>query len=109
MKYKGNFHNKYTSESYHSFQFFKYHSFRGNTTGNYPYLFYGQNITNLNKSLITKYFKENGFITSAANDHCYIENTRTFHNLTFEEMYDHIFALCDPNNSHYNIIQLSKK
>lgn len=103
MKYKGNFHNKYTSESYHSFQFFKYHSFRGNTPGNYPYLFYGQNITNLNKSLITKYFKENGFITSAANDHCFIENTRTFHNLTFEEMYDHIFALCDPNNSHYNI------
>jgi len=103
MQYKGNFHNKYPTESFHSFQFFKYHSFLGFTGGNYPFLFYGQNQTDLNKSLITKYFKENGFITSAANDQCYIDNIRTFHNFTTEEMYDHIFALCDPNNSHINI------
>ena len=103
MKYKGSFHYKYPSENFHSFQFFKYHSFYGSTSGNYPFLFYGQNKTDLNKILITKFFKDNGFITSAANDYCYIDNTRTFHNLTQEEMYDHLLALCDPNNSHYNI------
>ena len=102
MKYQGGFHYKYPSENFHSFQFFKYHSFYGYTSVNYPFLFYGQNKTDVNKSLITKFFKENGFITSAANDYCYIDNTRTYHNLTLDEMYDHLLALCDPNNDHYN-------
>ena len=102
MPYKGSFHNKYPSQNFHSFQFFKYHSFNGYTTINYPFLFYGQNITDKNKSLITKYFKENGFITSAANDWCVKDNTRTYHNYTIEDMYDHILPLCDPNNGHFN-------
>ena len=103
MKYEGGFHYKYPSEKFHSFQFFKYHAFHGYTSVNYPYLFYGHNKTDLNKSLITKFFKENGFITSAANDYCYIDNVQTYHNFTIEDMYDHILALCDPNNPHYNV------
>ena len=102
MKYKGNFNHKYPTENFHSFQFFKYHSFYGYTSVNYPFLFYGKNKTDINKTLITKFFKENGFITSAANDYYYIDNTRTYHNLAIEEIYDHILALCDTNNPHYN-------
>ena len=46
---------KYLSEKFHSFQFFKYHSFKGHTAINYPFLFYGQNRTNLNKKSIKKF------------------------------------------------------
>ena len=102
MPYKGKFHSKYPSHNFHSFQFFKYHSFNGHTSINYPFLFYGQNGTDKNKSHITKYLKENGFITSAANDWCVKDNTRTYHNYTTEDMYDHILPLCDPNNGHFN-------
>ena len=42
MAYEGYYHAKYLSEKFHSFQFFKYHSFKGHTTINYPFLFYGQ-------------------------------------------------------------------
>ena len=103
MPYKGGFHQKYPSENFHSFQFFKYHSFKGHTTINYPFLFYGQNRTNLNKTFITKYLKENGFITSEAIDWCGIDNIRTFHNFTQEDIFDHIFSLCDPNNDYFNL------
>ena len=102
MSYKGGFHYKYPSENFHSFQFFKYHSFRGHTAINYPFLFFGQNRNNKNKVLITKFFKENGYITSEATDWCGIDNIRTFHNFTEKDMYDHLLALCDPNNDHYN-------
>ena len=102
MPYKGGFHDKYPSEIFHSFQFFKYHSFRGHTAINYPFLFYGQNRKNKNKSIITKFFKENGYITSEAIDWCGIDNIRTFHNFTVEDMYDHLLSLCDPNNDHFN-------
>ena len=103
MNYKGNFNYKYPSENFHSFQFFKYHSFNGYTLINFPFLFYGKNQTEINKSLVTKFFKENGFITSAAADWYFIDNIRTNHNFTQEDMYDHILLLCDPNNEHYNI------
>ena len=102
MPYKGGFNEYYPSENFHSFQFFKYHAFQGYTTVNFPFLFYGQNKTNNNKSLITKYFKENGYITSAANDWCVKDNTRTYHNYTTKDMYDHILPLCDPNNDNFN-------
>ena len=39
MDYKGNFNEKYPEENYHSFEFFKYHAFKGYTTVNYPLLF----------------------------------------------------------------------
>ena len=102
MSYKGAFHDKHPFEKFHSFQFFKYHSFKGYTTVNYPFLFYGQNRFNKNKTLITKFFKENGFITSVANDWCGIDNIKTYHNFSKEDIYDHIFLICDPNNEHYN-------
>ena len=82
MSYKGNFNSKYPSENFHSFQFFKYHSFNGYTGVNFPFLFYGKNKTETNKSLITKFFKENGFITSGAMDWHFIDNVRTYHNYT---------------------------
>ena len=103
MRYKGNFNSKYPSENFHSFQFFKYHSFNGYTGVNFPFLFYGKNHTETNKSLITKFFKENGFITSGAMDWYFIDNIRTYHNFTQEDMYDHLLLLCDPNNDHYSI------
>ena len=103
MPYKGSFHKKYSSENFHSFQFFKYYSFLGYTTINYPFLFYGQNCTSFNKSIITKFFKKNGFVTSEAIDFCGIDNIRTFHNFTEEDIYDHILPLCDPNNDHYSL------
>ena len=103
MSYKGGFHKKYPSENFHSFQFFKYYSFRGRTAINYPFLFYGQNRTSLNKSIITKFIKENGFVTSEAIDWCGIDNIRTYHNFTNEDIYDHLLSLCDPNNENFNL------
>ena len=41
MSYKGGFNPKYPEEKFHSFQFFKYHSFKYNTNGNFLPLFYG--------------------------------------------------------------------
>ena len=101
MSFKGNANNKYPSENFHSFQFFKYHSFKYHTRANYPILYYG-NKRNKNITLITKYLKENGFITCYCNDYCMKDNVKTFHNLSLSETYDHQFVLCDPNIDHYN-------
>jgi hypothetical protein len=54
ISYEGGFNEKYPEEKFHSFQFFKYHSFEGRTAGNYPRLFYGnkreaKNISRINK------------------------------------------------------------
>ena len=54
ISYEGGFNKKYPDEKFHSFQFFKYHSFEGRTAGNYPPLYYGnqieaKNITRINK------------------------------------------------------------
>ena len=103
MSYKGESHNKYPSENFHSFQFFKYHSFNGYTTVNYPFLFYGQRRTDKNKIAITKFFKENGFITCAANDWCIRDNIRAYHRYSFSDIYDHMLPLCDPNNENFNL------
>ena len=102
MSYKGNYNKKFPSENFHSFQFFKYHSFLYHTRDNYPLIFYGQP---RNESIvsITKYFKENGYVTSYSGDYCDKDNVRTFHNLTKEEVYDHQFIMCDPNAPHYNL------
>jgi len=103
MQNKGAFHDKYPNENFHSFQFFKYYSFGGFTTVNFPFLFYGKKRSNKNKILITKFFKENGFITCGANDWCGIDNIRAYHNFSKDDIYDHIFPICDPNNEHYNL------
>ena len=97
ISYKGGFNEKYPEENYHSFQFFKYYAFEKFTSNNWPLLFYGQKKENKNKNLYTKFFKENGYIISSANDFCDKENTRTLHNLTLAETFDHQLMMCDPN------------
>ena len=103
ISYKGGFHEKYPTENFHSFQFFKYHSFIHHTRGNYPQLIYGNYRNNTKLVRITKYLKENGFITSYSGDCCMRDNIRTYHNLTFEEVDDHQMLLCDPNKENFNI------
>jgi hypothetical protein len=103
MPYEGGHHENYPDENFHSFQFFKYHSFRGYTSNNYPLIFYGQKKDSENITLITKHLKENGYITSSAYDFCDKDNTRTHHDLTFDEIFDHQFLLCDPNNEYISL------
>ena len=97
MSYQGGFNKKYPDEKYHSFEFFKYHTFIGHTSINFPLLFYGQNRTVKNKVLINKYFKMNGYVTNLAHDSCLRDNTLCDHEFIEDEVYDHEFNLCDPN------------
>ena len=97
MPYQGGHHDKYPEENYHSFQFFKYHSFRMFTPGNFPILFYGNTKEVKDLVLITRYLKENGYVTNYCSDECKKDNTRTHHNMTQSEIYDHQMLLCDPN------------
>ena len=101
MPFEGGFNEKYPSEIYHSFQFFKYHSFRAYSSFNFPILFYGQPKFST-KFLITKYLKENGYITTYTGDSCYKDNIRLHNNFTLSEVYDHQFLLCDPNKGNYH-------
>ena len=88
MSFKGGFNEKNPSSNFHSFQFFKYHSFDGYTYENYPRIFYG-NKANTNIIRITKYFKDNGFVTSYSNELCFRDISSTLHNMTYEEVGDH--------------------
>ena len=100
MSFKGGYHPRYPSENYHSFQFFKYHSFTSYTRNNYMQLFYGNSYGSVNEKKmvrITKYLKENGYITSYINDMCLREPTNTGHNMDYEEIGDHEWLICDPN------------
>ena len=102
ISYKGGYNHNFPNENFHSFQFFKYHTFQGLTFSNFIKLFYG-NLANVSDfKRISKYYKENGYITSYAIDDCNKDNTRTGHNLTDEEMYDHQLLLCDPNKFSIN-------
>ena len=101
MSYKGNFNKKYPSENFHSFQFFKYHSFLFYTYGNYPKLFYGKDKSE-NMIRITKYLKENGFITAFSNDMCLRDSCLLPHDMSKEEICDHELLLCDPNQKSIN-------
>ena len=103
MSYKGGYNKKYPLENFHSFQFFKYHSFKGYTFENYPRIFYGNRAGN-NIIRITKYFKENGYITSYSNEMCLRELSITRHNMKYEEIGDHELILCDPNRKHANAL-----
>ena len=100
MAYEGGFHPKYPTEKYHSFQFFKYHAFLGHTANNYPKIFYGNN-RGKNIIRITKYLKENGYVTGLASDSCQRDLIRTNHIMKFEEVCDHEMIICDPNMMHY--------
>ena len=98
--YNGRANEKFPSEIFHSFQFFKYYTFEGNTVTNYPRMFYGAYGTK-NKTRISKYLNANGYVTGYANDHCYFDNIPTNHDLIQEEVYDHQMTLCDPNLGHF--------
>jgi hypothetical protein len=101
ISYKGYSNPNYPDENYHSFQFLKYHSFNSYTRYNYPKIFYG-NIGDKSMLRITKYLKENGYITCFINDMCLREPTRIEHDMSFEEISDHEMLVCDPNMSHVN-------
>ena len=88
-------------ENFHGFQFFKYYSHIFHTFHNYPRLYYG-NPSGKGIIRLSKYLKENGFMTGYANDFCYRDNTNTLHNMTIEEAYDHQMIICDPSKVHYN-------
>ena len=106
VSYKGGHNTKYPNENFHSFQFFKYHSFKDYTGGNYPPLFYGNTYKAHDFVRITKYLKENGYVTCLAKDTCQKDGTRTYHNLTKEELFDHQLLICDPNNSDLNSLRI---
>ncbi len=105
ISFKGGFNKKYPSENYHSFQFFKYYSFNFFTGGNFPQLYYGRTADE-KLVLITKYLKENGYITAYTSDSCIKDNIDLKHNLTNDEIYDHQFLICDPNAKHYNTLTI---
>ena len=104
ISYKGGHNQKFPNENFHSFQFFKYHTFNYHTSGNFPKLFYGNDRHTKVIVRITKYLKENGYITSFASDLCQKDNTRTLHNLTADELYDHQFVMCEPNVINFNSV-----
>jgi len=101
MSYKGKYNKNYPSENFHSFQFFKYHAFFLYTSGNYPKLFYGKDKSK-NMTRITKYLKENGYVTAFSNDMCMRDSCWLPHDMTKEEICDHELILCDPNQKSTN-------
>ena len=104
MPYKGGHNEKYPNENFHSFQFFKYHAFKGQTAKNFPILFYGNRPDAKSYVRMTKYLKQNGYVTGYASDYCNKDNVNTLHNITNEEAYDHQLLMCDPNVRTYNSI-----
>ena len=60
------------------------------------------NIAGSNIIRITKYFKENGYVTSYSNELCLRDITITQHNMKYEEVGDHEFIICDPNRKPAN-------
>ena len=102
ISFEGGFNEKYPDEKFHSFQFFKYHSFEGRTAGNYPKLYYGNRREAKNIIRINKYFKDNGYITNYCCDLCKKDNSRTLHDSSLEELYDYQLLLCDPNVERYH-------
>ena len=91
----------YNSKNFHSFQFFKYHSFKHYTPGNYPRLFFN-NYRKKKKNLrITYYLKKYGFVTAFSNDMCFNHPYPTsIYKIRKEELCDHEFLICDPNKKH---------
>ena len=96
ITYKGNNNSKFPFENFHSFQFFKYHSHKNYTVGNFPILFYGNHRNKSNKH-INLYFKRNGFVTAYTADTCFNDFTNAFHNFSSADAFDHHYVVCDPN------------
>ena len=102
MSYKGNNNKEDQSQKFHSFQFFKYNSFKSYTPGNYPQIFYGRKREQFHITLINNYLKNSGYITGYASDVCMRDNVRMLHKLPKNQGYDHVFLNCDPNSGHFN-------
>ena len=102
ISFEGGFNKKYPDEKFHSFQFFKYHSFMGRTASNYPRLYYGNRREAKNIVRMNKYFKDNGYITNYCCDLCKKDNARTLHDTSIDELYDYQFLLCGPNVERYH-------
>lgn len=96
LPFHGAFNKKYPNENFHSFEFFKYHSFLGHTANNYPKLFYGRN-RGKNIIRITKYMKDLGYVTCFSNADCQRDSIRSLHNFSDKEICDHEMIICDPN------------
>ena len=89
LPFHGAFNEKYLNENFHSFEFFKYHSFLGHTANNYPKLFYGRD-RGRNIIRISKHMKDLRYVTYFSNADCQRDSILTFHNLSVNE-------ICDPN------------
>jgi predicted DNA-binding protein YlxM (UPF0122 family) len=101
MPYKGYSNKFFPNEKYHSFQFMKYHSFKYNTGGNYPKMFYGHN-KGEKMVRITKYLKQNGYVTAFTNDFCNLDSCYLNRDMSLEEIADHEYLICDVNNKGIN-------
>ena len=101
MPYKGYSNKLYPNEKYHAFQFMKYHSFKYNTGGNYPKMFYGRNREE-KMVRITKHLKQEGYVTAFSNDFCNLDSCYLPRNMTLEEIADHEYLICDANNRGIN-------
>ena len=102
ISFKGGFNQKYPEEKFHSFQFFKYHSFMGRTAGNYPRIYYGNKREAKNIVRMNKYFQDNGYITNHCCELCQKDNSRTLHDTSLDELYDYQLLLCGPNIPRYH-------
>ena len=100
ISYKGGYNEQFPSHNFHSFEFFKYYCFEGYTSINFPIMHFGRQKESNEKTSLIKYYKNSGFITSNCYDLCDKAPTRSYHNYTYDEMYDHLFSLCDINNEH---------
>ena len=97
----GNYNPKYPYGNFHSFQFFKYFAFFNCTFGNYPKIFYGKDNSS-HMIRITKYLKENGYITTFSNDLCLRDSCYISRTMKIDEICDYEFLLCDPNTKNSN-------
>lgn len=101
MSIKGNYNPYYPLENFHSFQFFKYIAFFNYTRGNFPKILFGND--NPKRMIrITKYLKENGYITAFSHDMCLRSPCIIPRDLKNDEICDHEFILCDPNMKNTN-------
>ena len=89
------------NDKYHAFQFMKYHSFKFNTGGNYPKMFYGKK-KGRKMVRITKYLKQNGYVTAFSNDFCNLDSCFLKRKMSLEEIADHEYIICDANSKGIN-------
>ena len=105
FNYKGFSPNNKSEQSYHGFEFLKYHKFNGATLGNaipmFSGVYYEENNTMIS---IVRDLKKNGYITCNVQDVCHKElmDINNISGYTYVE-FDHEYASpsCDPNIYHY--------